>query len=40
MEAIPKVVAYTWYMLLLLGCLVGPQWEKKYLALKRLEAPG
>ena len=40
MGAIPKAVACTWDMLFYLGCLVWPQWERKCLALQRLEVPG
>jgi hypothetical protein len=33
--AISKAVVCSWQ-----GCLVWPQWERKYLALQRLEIPG
>ena len=37
--AIPKAVACTLDMLFYLGCLVWPQWERKCLAVQRLEVP-
>jgi hypothetical protein len=37
MATIPKAVACMWDMFLYLGCLI---WERKHLALKRLEVLG
>ena len=38
-RAIPKAVACIWDTFYKLGCLVWPQWERKLLALQRLELP-
>jgi hypothetical protein len=37
MGAILKAVACIWDMFYLLGCPVWSQWERKYLALQRLD---
>ena len=40
MGDIPKAVAYTWNIFFQLDCLVRPKWERKYLALQRLDVLG